>query len=794
MSLFISPANRATNANNLALSGAKWYFYLSGTLTPADVYTTSALDTAHTNPVVADAGGLFADVYLDPAVTYRAILKDALGNTISDTDPYDFAFTGSTVATRAILAAIAAPAAGNVRTLTESGRDGEFVFDDSDLSAEVTADEYQGVYVPPSTDTTGASGAWVRSHPAPYARRTFDAAWFGCLPDGATNNRERMKSATDLLHTLGGGELTLGVGTFAISASDADGSYLRGLALDALTDVTITGSGRGTVLKITDTGDLNQVKVLNIVGCTNVTVQNLTVHGNADDAAFVTATADDDPEQMAGVLFQDNDGVTLKNVWPIQTQGDAFTLSSTSGNVNQNIKLIDCGHHDNARNGITFGGYGWDQVHVVRHYFGANVDTQQIDCEPLGDGTFRGIYVTDPFCLMTDTGADEYSFVFAGFAADATTEATFAEDVIVRGGNITGGISLAYVSNVLIEGVRSISCSNTNRAAAIEIHYGATDVTIRDCPNINFSVASGGTDGTIYIVEKAVTINGTPTRFIPKRITIENCGITGNGQLIYAQDCDYVSVLNNRFWGPTSGFYLAFSASEQDILRPRVEGNTFDATTYAGADNLISWSNGVGTYFFKGATFINNKVLGANVSAVNYTNLGTTTPFDLVSCAFNDIPTTAKLFREASSQHPNRLLIGGSPLGGSAIYSCKGTPEAVITANIGSIAIRRDGTAGTIYYAKESGTGNTGWKRMTPLRGSKTQDWADLATATQQTTTVTVTGAALGDRVAVAMSTALSGTRIWGEVTAADTVTVYHRNDTGGNVNVASGTLSVDVL
>lgn len=79
------------------------------------------------------------------------------------------------------------------------------------------------------------------------------------------------------------------------------------------------------------------------------------------------------------------------------------------------------------------------------------------------------------------------------------------------------------------------------------------------------------------------------------------------------------------------------------------------------------------------------------------------------------------------------------------------------------------------------------------LHGSKTQDWPDLATATVQSTTVTVAGAALGDYVDASMSVALNGTRLWGEVTAADTVTVYQRNDTGANVNLASGTLRVRV-
>ena len=38
-----------------------------------------------------------------------------------------------------------------------------------------------------------------------------------------------------------------------------------------------------------------------------------------------------------------------------------------------------------------------------------------------------------------------------------------------------------------------------------------------------------------------------------------------------------------------------------------------------------------------------------------------------------------------------------------------GTPEGVLTAHIGSTYGRTDGGAGTSFYVKESGTGNTGW-------------------------------------------------------------------------------------
>jgi len=101
----------------------------------------------------------------------------------------------------------------------------------------------------------------------------------------------------------------------------------------------------------------------------------------------------------------------------------------------------------------------------------------------------------------------------------------------------------------------------------------------------------------------------------------------------------------------------------------------------------------------------------------------------------------------------------------------------------------------TFYLAGTSGTFRLPTvKASDPATGSKTYDWSSLSNAAQQATTVTALGARVGDEViGISMSTALSGTRLWGEVTADDTVTVYQRNDTGGTVDVASGTLSVAV-
>jgi hypothetical protein len=56
----------------------------------------------------------------------------------------------------------------------------------------------------------------------------------------------------------------------------------------------------------------------------------------------------------------------------------------------------------------------------------------------------------------------------------------------------------------------------------------------------------------------------------------------------------------------------------------------------------------------------------------------------------------------------NRIFLGGAASVPSINFG-SGTPESVVTANVGSTFHRSDGGAGTSYYVKESGTGNTGW-------------------------------------------------------------------------------------
>lgn len=114
--------------------------------------------------------------------------------------------------TRAELQALT-PSAGQVGYLKESGREGEFVWDSANNSANVTRDPNQGLYIPPTSDATGASGAWVRKF-----GNSVNVKWFGAAGDGTTNDYAAFAAAIDALPDRGGA-LYVPQGKYRISST-----------------------------------------------------------------------------------------------------------------------------------------------------------------------------------------------------------------------------------------------------------------------------------------------------------------------------------------------------------------------------------------------------------------------------------------------------------------------------------------------------------------------------------------------------------------------------------------------
>jgi hypothetical protein len=96
----------------------------------------------------------------------------------------------------------------------------------------------------------------------------------------------------------------------------------------------------------------------------------------------------------------------------------------------------------------------------------------------------------------------------------------------------------------------------------------------------------------------------------------------------------------------------------------------------------------------------------------------------------------------------------------------------------------------TAYVGNEAGTVA---ERTSPV-GSKTFNPGSIAAAGQESTTVTVTGAALGDYVTASFSIDLALIELSAYVSAADTVTCLFKNGTAGAIDLGSGTLRCRVV
>lgn len=80
------------------------------------------------------------------------------------------------------------------------------------------------------------------------------------------------------------------------------------------------------------------------------------------------------------------------------------------------------------------------------------------------------------------------------------------------------------------------------------------------------------------------------------------------------------------------------------------------------------------------------------------------------------------------------------------------------------------------------------------LMGEATYDPANLADGAGVTTTVTVTGARLGDFAVASFSLNLQGITLTAYVSASNTVAVRFQNETGGAIDLGSGTITARVL
>lgn len=304
----------------------------------------------------------------------------------------------------------------------------------------------------------------------------------------------------------------------------------------------------------------------------------------------------------------------------------------------------------------------------------------------------------------------------------------------------------------------------------------------------------------------------------PKSLLIQNGGqvtwIGGNFESCTGTDAFIDVELNGVFCGIGNRF-LKGTGNDTDNIR--INAATGTITVFNPASN--GFTNAAVVKKASGSTAVVTILgvhgnLNSNARAINDNGATTYGHGIFPQRADNAVPAAALNYRGLTLMEMGRDTSNTMDAlwwylrdrrSGSAVYTRRslsqvmkesGTPESAQTADVGTIFTRSDGAAGTALAVKESGTGNTGWANIpTGRTGSTTWDPASVADGAMTSTTVTVTGAAVGDVVAVGFSVAVpAGALLVGSVTATNTVTVTLFNKTGGALDLGSGTLKATVL
>lgn len=145
--------------------------------------------------------------------------------------------SGPSVPTRTALAALDSDIHPSA-FLTEAGREGVFLWNSSDLSASVTADTSQGLYVAP-TGGDGSEGAWERLNDG-----SLNVQWFGAKGDNSTNDTTSILAALTMAKTRGG-EVLFPPGIYrhtGITIADLRFVTLKGVATSSFATAGSFGS------------------------------------------------------------------------------------------------------------------------------------------------------------------------------------------------------------------------------------------------------------------------------------------------------------------------------------------------------------------------------------------------------------------------------------------------------------------------------------------------------------------------------------------------------------------------
>lgn len=544
----------------------------------------------------------------------------------------------------------------------------------------------------------------------------------------AAQNTTAIEALISSAVSFGYGKLVLPPGTIWVS----EGSLLATVCIQVgatVSNLWICGTGEGvTVLKLKDGGVSH---VVNLDGCSNVKISDLTVDGNRSNN---TGTS------WHGIRTGSSgvNGLTIERVTAQNTRGYGFGLQ---GGDKKRLRMVNVTAQDTGLDGCDFKNTSDNSEDLVVIAYSARrwgLDLSQteqagIDCRGpcqlngiwCSEGPADGHYIRFREGETVDASLGGHYSHLSNFICEGNSGATSigvyiaAHEVTVSGGYVKDtllGVN-PIADRVSVYGVTCESCDDES----FQVNSTADFVRLTDChsisaahsgfriraPRTTMSGCSSEGDTTSGIVTEATATGFKSTNFDcvgPGGVSMVGVDINSADAQVTGGDISAcfrglsTTAVRTKFSDVYShdntddGCIISTSADDAKVSGCTLKSNGDNGLTLRAARARV-YGNVITSNTDKGieieATGADNRIDDNQISgnATQLLDSGTGTRVGLL----NDGLLTPYLLSSI------RTLCG------------TGSPEGVHTAPVGSTFHRTDGGSGTCLYVKESGTGNTGW-------------------------------------------------------------------------------------
>lgn len=504
-------------------------------------------------------------------------------------------------------------------------------------------------------------------------------------------------------------------------------------------NITIFGKGDSTIMVKKSAGSAGVSKLFNITG-SNVKVMGFTIDGNATNLAGTdTATGIYSTGYATDIGF-----MWFKNTWTaIETHEiDYLNIHDNKfDSLGFSATRIFNGHSPKITNNIVYG-WGKKSAAYTCFYWGSFVAQGGLHNPVAMNNTAYNKFSNTNF--MHETG---------GASGNVNAQnGRFINETLINGGT-AGGISM-YTDSTEIAGWKFINCglgigteiSGSNNYVH-DFDYGNTTAAFNSrleniinglrLHNLKFTNKIATSFSTVLRIGGTSSIGGVGGQGVANKVDIRDIFID-----VSASNCQYPIILGN---------YAGDRAILNDMGLDGIRIYQNPSNSYGGgyginfdgtSGNRISLKNIYisGNYSNSGIIFTGSSIY-RNVTFENIKSPNGVFDASLTTTVAPNYITT-NIVNDTTSG-PGTSINGVTKIVGT------GSPEGVITAAVGSTFSRTNGGAGTTYYIKESGSGNTGWVPAAslvspPFTGIPTAPTASVGTNTTQLATTAYTDRAAG--------------------------------------------------